>query len=104
MSGPSRRARLAVMLVVGVGSVLWAGAPSMARPATVGVGGSGSAGLAVSRAAPLGLQDAAGPFTGTIGISADGLGVQLSNRGLIHAEIPLEGSTVVQALLYVKTH
>ncbi len=50
------------------------------------------------------MQTAAGPFSGHIAVSADGLGVELSSSGQIQTAIALPNSTILVALLYSKTN
>jgi hypothetical protein len=88
-----------VLLVVATLTVVAVGPSSAGKDGGVGRTHSGTLPRSVT-----GLQEAVGPFTGNIGISADGLGVAASSTGTISAKIPLADSSIVLALLYATTN
>ena len=96
------------------GRVVWiaaaaATALSLAVPSAAS-GSSGATGVAIPRSSgglrpsqPVGMQVAAGPFSGHLGITGDGLGT-LSDTGTLTVKIHDPDSTILSALLYVKTN
>ena len=87
--------------VVGLALLVWtlpASAGLVSGPGTVPLGRPHMA------STPAGLRVAAGPYSGHIGISADGVGMYLSSTGFVSVKIHDPNSTILVALLYSKTN